>query len=223
MTDFFIMLAVAIPLSSEAAASVGAPVVAASTPRPGQSGICERPAGFVNPPRPDVAPLEQLLSHTERVEVARPIKAAAQSGNRPLHEAIRPTKDLPGVSGTLRLSDGPYGTVGARRLVCLTDGSISVEEVLLVESNDEGTRFRYVVWNYTGAKFQDVHYGVGEIVRTAPAPDKTLVNWTYRFALKSGIGAEAKQRFQQTFLEGEFAEWMRSQLENGRVHAEADQ
>jgi hypothetical protein len=115
MTSFFTILAVAAPLFA---------ATTSSAPRPGQSGVCELPAGFVNPPRPEVAPLEQLLSHTERVAVARPIKAAAQSGNRPLHEAIRPTKDLPGVSGTLRLSDGPYGTVGARRLVCLTDGSI---------------------------------------------------------------------------------------------------
>jgi hypothetical protein len=195
--------------------------VAPGTRRPGLSGVCELPPGFVNPPRPEVAPLEQLLSHTEVIEVARPIKAAAQSGNRPLHEAIRPTKDVPGVSGTLRLSDGPYGTVGARRLVCLTDGSITVEEVLLAESNDQGSRFRYLVWNYTGAKFQDVHYAVGEIVRTSPAPDKTLVNWTYRFALKSGLGAAEKNRFRQTFLESAFADWMHSQLERGRLHAEA--
>lgn len=182
------------------------------------SPACEPPPGFVNPPRPDVAPLDQLLAHTEDIDVSRPINAASQSANRPLSEAIRPTKDLAGVSGTFRLSEGPYGTVGARRLVCKTDGHYSVEEVLLTESNADGTRFRYVVWNYTSPKFHDVEYGVGEIVRTSPAPDKTHVNWTYRFALKEG---RDPAKFRKTFLDSIFAEWMRSQLERGRAHAEA--
>ena len=187
----------------------------------GEASPCEPPPGFVNPPRPDIAPLHGLLSHTEVIEVARPLATAAQSGNRPLEEAIRPTKDLPGVSGTFRLSNGPYGSVGARRFVCLTDGNFSVEEVLLTESNDHGSRFRYVVWNYTSPKFRDVEYAVGEIVRTAPAPDKTHVNWTYRFALRSGLGAGNRSRFRKDFLEQQFAEWMRSQLERGRARAEA--
>jgi len=186
-----------------------------------QSAACEPPAGFVNPPRPDIAPLDELLSHTEEIDVARPLSAAAQSGNRPLEEAIRPTKDLPGVSGTFRLSNGPYGSVGARRLVCLTDGNMAVEEVLLTESKDDGSRFRYVVWNYTSPKFRDVSYAVGEIVRTQRASDKTHVVWTYRFALKSGLDAEDAARFRKDFLEPQFAVWMRSQLERGRSRAEA--
>lgn len=179
---------------------------------------CEPPAGFVNPPRPDIAPLETLLSQTVEIEVARPLHAASQASNRPLEEAIRPTKNLPGVSGTFRLSDGPYGSVGARRLVCTTDGHIAVEEVLLTESAADGTRFRYVVWNYTGPEFSNIAYGVGEIVRTQPQPGKTHVNWTYRFALKEGRDPEA---FRKTFLDSIFAEWMRSQLERGRAHAES--
>ncbi len=118
-----------------------------------------------------------------------------------------------GVTGTFRLSNGPYGTVGARRLVCKTDGTISVEEVLLTESTDAGSRFRYVVWNNTSPKFRDVEYAVGEFVRTQPAPDKTRVNWTYRFALKSGLSSEEKSRFQEIFLEQQFAEWMRTQMD----------
>ena len=110
--------------------------------------------------------------------------------SRPLQETIRPMKDMPGVSGTFRLSNGPYGSVGARRLVCLTDGSIAVEEVLLTESHSDSRRFRYVVWNYTREKMRDVDYAVGEFVHTQIAPDKTQVNWTYRFALKSGIARE---------------------------------
>jgi hypothetical protein len=184
----------------------------------GQSLACEPPAGFVNPPRPEVAPLEELLSHTETKEIAQPLAAVMQAANRPLR--IDATKDMAGVTGTFRLSNGPYGTVGARRLVCKTDGTISVEEVLLTESNSEGSRFRYVVWNYTGPKYRDVDYAVGEFVRTQPAPDKTLVSWTYRFALKSGLSSEERSRFQKVFLERELSEWMRTQLDRPTSSAE---
>ena len=177
----------------------------------GQSQACEPPAGFVNPPRPEVAPLEDLLSHTETKEIAQPLATVMQAANRPLR--IDATKDMAGVTGTFRLSNGPYGTVGARRLVCKTDGTIAVEEVLLTESNGDGSRFRYLVWNYTGPKYRDVDYAVGEFVRTQPVPDKTLVSWTYRFALKSGVSSEEKSRFQKVFLERELSEWMRTQLD----------
>jgi hypothetical protein len=178
-----------------------------------QSLACEPPPGFVNPPRPDIASLEGLLSHTEVKEIDKPLADVMQAANRPLR--IDATKDLAGVSGTFRLSNGPYGTVGARRLVCKTDGHIAVEEVLLAESNGDGSRFRYVVWNYTGPKYRDVDYAVGEFVRTQPAPGKTLVSWTYRFALKSGVSSEEKSRFQKIFLERELSLWMRTQLDRG--------
>lgn len=188
-------------------------------PLSSQSPACELPVGFVAPPRPEIAPLEDLLSRAEEIDVARAFDAPAP--NRPLEEAIRPTKDLPGVAGTVRLSDGGYGSVGSRRLVCLTDGSTAIEEVLLAEASDDSRRFRYVVWNYTSPKFRDVDYAVGEIVSAQPAPGMTRVTWTYRFALKSGLDAEERHRFRKTFLEGEFAAWMRSQLESGRSAAEA--
>jgi hypothetical protein len=186
---------------------------------PGQVLACEKPAGFVDPPRPNVAPLADLLSRTEELDVARPF--AAPPLNRPLEEAIRPANDLPGVAGTLRLSAQGYGGVGSRRLVCLTDGSTAVEEVLLTEASDGRRLFRYVVWNYTSPRFRDVDYAVGEIVNTRPASGMTHVAWTYRFALKSGLGAEETRRFRRTFLEQAFAGWMRSQLERGRSIAEA--
>jgi hypothetical protein len=180
---------------------------------------CEPPAGFVNPPRPEIAPLEQLWSHTEERSIALPLSVVLQRANRPLR--IDATKDLPGVSGTFRLSEGPYGSVGARRLVCLTDGSTSVEEVLLTESTENSSRFRYVVWNHTNPKYRDVAYAVGEFVRTQPAPDRTTVSWTYRFALKSGVSTEERARFQMVFLEQEFAVWMRTQMDRSPADAEA--
>jgi hypothetical protein len=179
---------------------------------PVRSLACEPPAGFVNPPRPDIAPLEQLVAHTEQKIVARSMAEVMKGAARPLEEAIRPTRDLPGVSGTFRLSDGPYGSVGARRLVCLTDGNVAVEEVLLTESTAGINRFRYVVWNYTHPKFADVRYAVGEFVRTQPEPDKTVVNWTYRFSLEEGRDPE---QFRKSFLETTFAEWMRNVLRGG--------
>ena len=179
----------------------------------GQSlASCQPPVGFVNPLRPDIAPLEELLSHTERKNVSQPLAEVMKGAARPLEEAIRPTKDLPGVSGTFRLSDGPYGTVGARRLVCLTDGSTAVEEVLLTESSGDTNRFRYVVWAYTHPKFRDVAYAVGEFVRTQPTPETTQVDWTYRFALKDGLSTEDKSHFETVFLEQQFALWMRNVL-----------
>jgi len=184
----------------------------------GQSLACEPPVGFVNPPRPDIAPLEELLGHTEEIDIARSLAVVTQAGNRPLSEGIRPTRDLPGVSGTFHLTSGSFGTVGARRLVCLTDGSIAVEEVLHREEHSEGRRFRYVVWNYTSPKFRDVRYAVGEFIHTQPAPDKTHINWTYRFALEEDRDPAL---FRKSFLDSAFAEWMRSLLERGRSNAEA--
>ena len=180
---------------------------------------CELPPGFTNPPRPQIAPLEQLMSLSQEKEIALSLADVRRSANRPLR--IDATKDLPGVSGTLRLSDGPYGTVGARRLVCLTDGSTSVEEVLLTESTPQSSRFRYVVWNHTNPKYKNVAYAVGEFVRTQPTPDRTNVKWTYRFALKPGVSAEERSRFQKIFLEKEFATWMRTQMDRKPEDAEA--
>jgi len=179
----------------------------------GQSlAACEPPAGFVNPPLPNIGPLEGLISRTEVKVVDRPMAEVMKGAARPLEEAIRPTQDLPGVSGTFRLSDGPYGTVGARRLVCLTDGNFSVEEVLLTESTGGTNRFRYVVWNYTNPKFRDVEYAVGEFVRTQPTPESTRVEWTYRFALKPDRDPES---FRKSFLDTAFADWMRQVFGTG--------
>lgn len=184
----------------------------------GQCLSCEPPIGFVNPPRPDIAPLEELLSHTEQIDIARSLEAVIQAGSRPLSEGIRPTRGRPGVSGTFNLTSKGFGTEGARRLVCLTDGSIAIEEVLLREADSKSRRFRYVVWNYTSPEFRDVHYAVGEFIHTQPAPEKTHINWTYRFALKEG---QDPGLFRSSFLDTVFAEWMRTLLERGRANAEA--
>jgi hypothetical protein len=186
----------------------------------GQALACEPPAGFVNPPRPDIAPFEKLLNHTEQMDIARGLAVVMRAANRPLQEVIRPTPELPGVRGTFNLAER-FGPPGSRRFVCLTDGSTVVEEVLYSEVNPDNRRFRYVVWNYTSKKFRDVEYAVGEFIYTQPAPDKTHINWTYRFALKNGLGTSGEVHFRESFLERDFAEWMRSVLALKRTTAEA--
>lgn len=172
----------------------------------GRSLACQPPPGFVNPPLPEVAPLDTLIARSERKEVASSMADVMKGAARPLEEVIRPTRDLPGVAGTFRLSSGPYGTVGARRLVCLTDGNIAVEEVLHTESTSERNVFTYVVWNYTNPKYDDIRYAVGEFIRTQPEPNRTIVDWTYRFELKNGRDPE---KFRKSFLDTLFAAWMR--------------
>src|SRR5687768_5182049 len=53
-----------------------------------QSLACEPPVGFVNPALPDIAPLEELLAHTEQIDIARSLAAVMQAGRRPLSEGI---------------------------------------------------------------------------------------------------------------------------------------
>lgn len=183
----------------------------------GQSVACKPPDGFVNPPRPDIAPLENLLAHTEQIDIARSLATVIQAGNRPLSQGIRPTPGMPGVSGTFNLTTEGFGTVGARRLVCLDDGNIVVEEVLHREEHSDRRVFRYVVWNYTSPRYRDVSYAVGEFIHTQPESDRTNVKWTYRFALKEGRDPEVFR----SYLDGMFAEWMRTLLERGRANAEA--
>jgi len=187
---------------------------------------CAPPPGFVNPPRPDIAPLEQLLSHTEEMQVAVPLATVLAASNRPLKDGLKPTKDMPGVSGTFRLTDGPFGSVGSRRLVCLTDGGTAVEEVVHFELGQENRRFRYVVWNYTSPKFRGVSYGVGEFVHTQTAPNQTHVAWTYRFALDQDkspgrYGRFGKFLFRTFFLEQEFAGMMHGAMQRGKAHVES--
>ena len=43
----------------------------------------------------------------------------------------------------------------------------------------------------------------------------------FGFALKNGLSAEEKSRFQKVFLEQQFAEWIRSVLGTGQSNAEA--
>ena len=130
---------------------------------------CTPPPDFKDTPHPAIAPIDQLVSHTEEVVVNRPLDVVlAESERTSLNQAVRKSDSLPGVSGTYALTSGDFGKPGSRRLVCLTDGSTTEEEVLEKSRDKNSAQFRYVVWNYTTEKARPILYGVGHFVWTDP-------------------------------------------------------
>lgn len=179
---------------------------------------CAPPPGFVDVPHPDIAPVEELVSHTEQVVENHPLQVVIDRGEKkPLKDAIKKSAALPGVAGTYALTPDDFGQPGSRRLVCLTDGSTTEEQVLDNERTETMARFRYVVWNYTTDKARPIRYGVGEFVRTQLEDGRTRVVWTYSFALNRSrfpgfLGPLGDYLFRVGFLEGDYAEMMRSTL-----------
>jgi hypothetical protein len=118
---------------------------------------CGPPPGFVDSPHPSIAPSEQLASHTEEITVDRPLAVVLSAGSKTsLKDTIHKTSSLPGVAGDYPLSSIPFGTPGARRLVCLSDGSTVEEQVLEREEGKNSYRFRY-------------EYGTIRVARCAPS------------------------------------------------------
>ena len=63
--------------------------------RVGASQDCALPQGFKDTPHPEVAPVEQLVSHTEEIVVAKPLdRVLSESQQTPLKQAIK-KKRLP--------------------------------------------------------------------------------------------------------------------------------
>lgn len=198
-------------------------VSATDAPLTWSAEACVPPPGFVDTPPPEIAPIGELVSHTEEITIDYPLAVVRESGSRGrLEETIDRTSGLPGVTGTHRLTtEVRFPQPGARRLVCLTDGSIVSEQVLDHEENPDGSRYRYIVWNYTSPKFPPISYAIGEIVRSAVGNTRTQVRWTYSFQLNrqkhpGSLGAEGDRVFRETFLDPVFSQWMRKTLENGK-------
>jgi hypothetical protein len=124
---------------------------------------CAPPAGFVDIPRPTVPRPGQLASHTEEITVDRRLAVVRSANSKTsLKEASHKASFLTGVVGEYPLINIPFGTPGARRLVCLSDGSTLEEQVLEREESKNYYRFRYIVWNYTTKQARPIEYGVGE-------------------------------------------------------------
>lgn len=187
---------------------------------------CTLPDHFVDVPHPPIAPVERLVSRTEEITIARGLDVVVDSVERTaLEDAIVKVGALPSVAGTVTLTPGAFGRVGSRRLVCLTDGSTLLEQILQNERTDDAHRFRYVVWNYTSRVARPVSYGVGDFEKTALSPDRTRVRWTYAFALKPDrfpglLGPLGRLAFRLAFLDRRYAAMMRATLRRQRANAE---
>jgi len=187
---------------------------------------CVPPSGFVDTPAPAVAAVKELVSHTEEINIDRPLSVVLNSLDKPLEDTIHKTNSLPGVSGSYMLTKGEFGAPGSRRLNCLSDGTSLVEQVLESERNSSTFRFRYVVWNYTTEKARPIEYGVGNFLYSDIGGGRTHVNWTYSFQLNRHrfpgyLGALGAFLFRIRFLDSEFADLMRDVL--GRIKSDAEQ
>lgn len=187
---------------------------------------CTPPPGFKDTPHPAIAPAEQLISHTEEVVIQRSMAEVSAAMDRPLSQGILKSDSLPGVAGTHVLTEGNFGAPGSRRVVCLTDGTTVEEQSLERVTESNGSRFRYVVWNYGTPRARPVAYGVGEFHTVQIAPSETRITWTYSFKLKPDVfpgdmGALGRWLFKVTFLDRDYASLMRSTLARNKAAAEA--
>jgi hypothetical protein len=179
---------------------------------------CVPPPGFKDTPHPAIASVEQLVAHSEEVIINRPLAVVLDELNRtPLNQAIHKADSLPGVAGTYVLSEGDFGMPGSRRLVCLTDGSTTEEQVLQNDRDQNSAQFRYVVWNYTTEKARPVVYAVGQFVRSDLGDGRTRVRWTYAFQLNRHrfpgyLGPIGDYLFRVGFLDRDYAQMMRRTL-----------
>ena len=187
--------------------------------------VCAPPSSFVDVPHPTLRAPELLVSHTEEVTVDQPLAVVLHTASRTdLKDAIHKSSSLPGVSGEHPLNDIPFGTPGARRLVCLSDGSTLEEQVLERERNQTSSRFRYIVWNYTTQQARPIEYGIGEFRHTQMPGGRTHIVWTYSFKLKDHefpgcLGVLGRYLFRIGFLDRQYAAMMRRTLQAGKTAA----
>jgi hypothetical protein len=189
------------------------------------AGDCVAPAGFKDVPHPAIAPLDQLVSHTEVIMIDRPLPAVSGAMDKPLKETIRSSKALPGVAGDFMLTKGEFGAPGSRHIVCLTDGGSVEEESLERGQSGNSAWFRYIVWNYQTPKARPIAYGVGSFRTVQMDGSHTRVTWTYSFRLKDDVfpgelGALGEWLFRVGFLDREYAAMMRDVLEGYKTAAE---
>lgn len=185
---------------------------------------CQRPDHNTRQNRPSVDTLlHRKLSKTLERRVDVPLERFAHwFYNAPLERQLKGTEELPGVVATKPMTKLPFPQVGARRLVCLSDGSSAIEEVV---HNDPGRSFAYIVWGYTAPQGQAVEYGYGQFW-FQPEGRSTRVRWSYSFKLKEDkfpgcLGAAGRALFRATFLDSTYERFMRSSLETIAQEARA--
>ena len=187
---------------------------------------CTPPPGFVDTPHPGFVATDWLASHTEHIVVNAPLSDVVHAGGKTkIKDAIKHPDSLPGVAGEAPLNDIPFGTAGARRLVCLSDGTALEEQVLERYESPTLYRFRYVVWNYSTPRAKPILYGIGDFLDTPVDASHTQALWTYSFALKPNVfpgylGAAGRWLFRVGFLDRDYAQLMRATLRGSKNDAE---
>jgi Polyketide cyclase / dehydrase and lipid transport len=159
---------------------------------------------------PAIDPAAPMIARTETVVIGHPPRKVHDwVVLGALEEMVLPTRRLPGVAGVTSLTPGPWGAPGGRRIVRLTDGAETTEQVLV----NTPEQFRYQVWNYTTAAARPIAYALGEF-RFAPLDDgRTQLTWTYAFRLRDdrfpgNLGALGRAMMQLAFLDSAYAELM---------------
>ena len=188
---------------------------------------CAPPPGFVDTPHPAIAPPTELVSHTEEINIARPLEAVLKAVDKPLKDTFKKSDSLPTVSGEYQLTKGAFGIPGSRRLTCLTDGSSLEEEVLQSDRDASSHRFRYIVWKYTTEKARPIEYGIGDFHYVQLESGNTHITWIYSFKLKEHefpgyLGALGRWLFRKRFLEKDYADLMRGVLNGYKADAEQE-
>ncbi len=72
---------------------------------------CSAPPRFTDTPHPAIAPLEDLVSHTEEITIDSPLTVVLRAVDKPLSETIKSSTSLPGITGShmlLELKGSPY-------------------------------------------------------------------------------------------------------------------
>ena len=184
---------------------------------------CDIPAGYQVTEPPALSATHRLAARHDSIVIARPVVQLQVALDRAeLKDLLPVTRGLPGVVGVKDLTPGAFGAPGTRRLVCLSDNSVALEQVLERVDNE---RFRYQVWGYTSPAARAVHYAVGEFRYADLGDGRTRVDWTYSFRLDPGrppgsLGAVGRWLFRLAFLDRAYAELMRASLEKMKVYAE---
>jgi hypothetical protein len=179
---------------------------------------CAPPPGFIDQQHPTVVAPSQLVAHTEEITVAQPLVQVLETNAKvSLKEGIHKAGALPGVTGEYSLGNIPFPNPGARRMVCLSDGSTLQEQSLEVEHTSTFYRFRYIVWHYTSSQARPIEYGVGEFRDSQTDAGHTHIAWTYSFKLKDNafpgyLGALGRYIFKIYFLDRDYAAMMRATL-----------
>lgn len=195
-------------------------------PGPAVAAACVAPVGYSKASPPTPLPVERLVTRVETIRIRAPLAVVLASiAETKLEDAIPRQRNLPSVTGTKLLTPGAFDFPGARRIVCLSDGSTLMEQLLENRVSATEARFRYIVWNYTSATARPISYAVGDFVRTQMPTGETHVRWTYAFKMNRTrwpgmLGFVGDQMFRWWFLDGDYAKMMRATLAADKQRAE---